>query len=401
MTERKDRRKEVETLKRIYEGERITESELHSLGDLTEIGKQFLAERKKGDNRDSLIVILGTAGFTYTELDTIFGKVQPATNEAPGLTTINGSALYERFFQPRQFLLDAVLSRGTLAMLGGRPKSGKSWLAFQLAQAIDTGLPFLGKPTTKTKVLYLCLEDGERRIHERLHIRKWKPQNTHFVFSSLPLDNEKGGGIGAGFEQLANEVKSLDAGLIIIDTLRSAISGHVDESDNAGMAAILNPLANFAHENNRAILVTHHTTKATSSEDVFNSFRGASSIRGAYDLGVILERKNKEAEATLKFESRDSEIEDMTISFNPAQGWQYEGDITRIEQIHGGRKIVKALTEMGEGSYTREDIAKHMGITPQAVGQQLHLALKDKHVQRKDGAKASNGKAIEVWSLSR
>ena len=78
-------------------------------------------------------------------------------DEAPKLTTTPGKDLYDRVYPPRQFLIDGILARGNLAMLGGRPKSGKSWLAFQLAQAIDAGMPFLGKATTKTNVLYMAL----------------------------------------------------------------------------------------------------------------------------------------------------------------------------------------------------------------------------------------------------
>jgi hypothetical protein len=213
------------------------------------------------------------------------------------------------------------------------------------------------------------------------------------VFTALPLDDGKGD-IGTGFEQITNTATSLGIGLVIIDTLRSSMSGHVDESDNAGMAAILNPLANFAHEKNVAVLINHHTTKGA-TEDVFNSFRGASSIRGAYDLGAILERKNKELEATLKFESRDAEIDDMTIKFDPTKGWQYEGGIKRIDEITAGRKVVKALSEMGGGKYSCDEIAKHIGITLQGAREQLNAALRDGHVVRTDGAKA----AIDMWSL--
>jgi hypothetical protein len=318
-------------------------------------------------------------------------------DDAPKLSTTPGKDLFDRVYPPRQFLIDGILSRGILAMLGGRPKSGKSWLAFQLAQAIDMGVPFLGKATTKTNVLYMALEDGDRRIHERLHIRRWIPQHVNFVFTALPLDDGKGN-TGTGFEQITNTATSLGTGLVIIDTLRSSMSGHVDESDNAGMAAILNPLANFAHDKNVAVLINHHTTKGA-TEDVFNSFRGASSIRGAYDLGAILERKNKELEATLKFESRDAEIDDMTIKFDPASGWQYEGGITRIEEITAGRKVVRALSDMGGGKYSREEIARHMGIVPQSAYEQLRAAMRDGHVVRTDGAKAANGKNIDMWSL--
>ena len=383
--------------KRIIDGEIITEADFVNMNGSAPIARRVYQAKSKGRPDDELAKILIDAKWVDADIKEVFGMGGERNDEAPKLTTTFGKDLYDRVYPPRQFLIDGILARGNLAMLGGRPKSGKSWLSFQLAQAIDAGVPFLGKATTKTNVLYMALEDGDRRIHERLHIRRWIPQNVNFVFTALPLDDGKGN-TGTGFEQIMNTATTLNIGLIIIDTLRSSMSGHVDESDNAGMAAILNPLANFAHDKNVSILINHHTTKAA-TDDIFNSFRGASSIRGAYDLGAILERKNKEAEATLKFESRDAEIDDMTIKFDPAKGWQYEGDIKRIDEITAGRKVVKALSDMGGGKYTRDEIARHMGIVPQSAYEQLRAALRDGHIIRTDGAKAANGKAIDMWSL--
>ena len=383
--------------KRIIDGEIITEADFVNMNGSAPIARQLYQAKSKGRPDDELAKILIDAKWVDADIKEVFGMGGERNDDAPKLTTTPGKALYDRVYPPRQFLIDGILARGNLAMLGGRPKSGKSWLSFQLAQAIDAGAPFLGKATTKTNVLYMALEDGDRRIHERLHIRRWIPQHVNFVFTALPLDDGKGN-TGTGFEQIMNTATSLGTGLVIIDTLRSSMSGHVDESDNAGMAAILNPLANFAHDKNVSILINHHTTKGA-TDDIFNSFRGASSIRGAYDLGAILERKNKELEATLKFESRDAEIDDMTIVFEPATGWRYEGDIKRIDEITAGRKVVKALSDMGGGKYSCDEIAKQMGITLQGAREQLRAALRDGHVQRKDGAKAANGKAIDMWSL--
>ena len=89
----------------------------------------------------------------------------------------------------------------------------------------------------------------------------------------------------------------------------------------------------------------------------------------------------------------------MTIKFDPAKGWQYEGDIKRIDEITAGRKVVRALSDMGGGKYTRDEIARHMGIVPQSAYEQLRAALRDGHIIRTDGAKAANGKAIDMWSL--
>src|SRR5262249_9809830 len=51
-----------------------------------------------------------------------------------------------------------------LTMLAGRPKVGKSWLSMQLALAVATGGMTLGQGVEIGRVLYLALEDSERRL---------------------------------------------------------------------------------------------------------------------------------------------------------------------------------------------------------------------------------------------
>jgi RecA-family ATPase len=55
-----------------------------------------------------------------------------------------------------------------LILLAGKPKQGKSWLALDLAFAIAAGGAVLGKiPVEQGGVLYLALEDNERRLQAR------------------------------------------------------------------------------------------------------------------------------------------------------------------------------------------------------------------------------------------
>jgi KaiC/GvpD/RAD55 family RecA-like ATPase len=314
------------------------------------------------------------------------------------LSVKSGAALFDEQFAPREFIVDGLIQRGDFVLLAGRPKSGKSWLVLQIAQAIDTGADFLGKSTIKTKVLYLALEDGERRVAERLHIRKWKPENASLTFSCLSFDDDHGAA-GPGLDQLFNTILENQFGLVIIDTLRKALSGKNDESDNAAMGAILYQIADFAHRHGVTIILTHHTTKGN-ADDPFATIRGAGAIRGAYDVGIVLQRDPKEKEAALHIESRDIDADGMTIKFDKSQGWIYEGSADALEKIRGGRRVIAAMKEMGGDNLTTTDIAKHMGISYQAVHKQLVGALDKRYVKRdiRESDK-KGGKRIDVWSL--
>ena len=306
-----------------------------------------------------------------------------------GLSIVNGAELYEKQFEPRRFIVDGLIKFGDCVLLAGRPKSGKSWLLLQLAQAVDSGMMFIGKPTTQAPILYLALEDGDRRIHERQHVRKWKPKRAAFGFGILPLNE-------GGMDQLQNAAQGYE--VIVIDTLRAACGAGVDENDNAAMGEIMQNLANFAHTSQKTIIVTHHTRKGE-SEDAFDLIRGAGAIRGAYDVGIVIQRKQNETEAVLRVESRDVEADDMTIKFEGATGWSYEGDGARINDIRAGRRVVAALREMGD-EQKLDDIAAHMEITKQAAHKQLIGAEREKLVARRSQPAASGKtKPHDVWRL--
>ena len=58
-----------------------------------------------------------------------------------------------------------------LTIFVGRPKIGKSWMLYGLAGEVAQGVPALGKYETEAgDVLYLALEDGERRMQNRMKL---------------------------------------------------------------------------------------------------------------------------------------------------------------------------------------------------------------------------------------
>jgi len=328
---------------------------------------------------------------TMTQIVTDPNELPPSVNI--GLAIKPGAALFETTFKPRQFIIDGLMKRGDCALLAGRPKSGKSWLLLQLAQCIDTGAQFISKATTKASVLYIALEDGERRIHERLHVRKWKPKQAAFTFGMLPLSD-------GGMEQLRNAAQPFD--VVVIDTLRAACGAGVDENDNAAMGQIMQDLATFAHDTEKTVIVSHHTRKGD-SEDPFDTMRGAGAIRGAYDLGMVLQRKPKEAEAVVRVESRDIDADDMTLSFDSAAGWKFEGGAGRIEEIRIGRKVLDALRTLADDGKVGVTVAEISAVTQTDVSgikRQLNQLEAAGHARREAGQGGFQSKPADRWYLA-
>ena len=79
-----------------------------------------------------------------------------------------GDQLDATVFPPLAWAVHGLIPEG-FGLLTGAPKAGKSWAVLGIALAIATGTNALGKVSTgpARPVLYLALEDGERRLQGR------------------------------------------------------------------------------------------------------------------------------------------------------------------------------------------------------------------------------------------
>ena len=84
------------------------------------------------------------------------------------LAVIDSETLMNSEFTERRFCVETLLPQG-LCMLAGAPKIGKSWMALDLALHVAKGEALWGLKVHPGTVLYLCLEDGNGRIHDRLN----------------------------------------------------------------------------------------------------------------------------------------------------------------------------------------------------------------------------------------
>ena len=109
------------------------------------------------------------------------------------LDTISADELMDKHFPPDLDLIDGLMSKG-LYILAGAPKIGKSWLVLWLAHCVSTGEPVWEFETYKCPVLYLCLEDPDRRVQKRLvDICGGQTGSIHFAVDAEAL--------GSGLEE--------------------------------------------------------------------------------------------------------------------------------------------------------------------------------------------------------
>lgn len=227
------------------------------------------------------------------------------------LNTLDAETLMNTPMPPLRFIVDGLVSSG-LHILAGSPKIGKSWLALWLALQVSKGEKLWEFTTTKSDVLYLCLEDSFARIQDRLFkITDDAPSTLQFAIMS----NRIGDGLEKQIEDFISEHQN--TGLIIIDTLqkvrdKSMPNSNVYERDYDD----INVLKTIADNHKLAILLIHHLRK-THDNDPINMISGSTGISGGADTNFILQKeKRSENGAKLICVGRDIEQRELSLEFN-------------------------------------------------------------------------------------
>ena len=151
------------------------------------------------------------------------------------------------------------------------------WLGLQVAQ----GNSIWGLPTLQCDVLYLSLEDTQRRIKDRLYnLTDSAPDNLYFAVTS--------GLIGGGLEEQITDFlpEHPATKLVIIDTLQM-IRGTGYDNTYANDYRDLSTLKRIADAHGIAIMLIHHLRKEL-ADDVFSRISGTTAISGAVDSSFTL-----------------------------------------------------------------------------------------------------------------
>jgi histidinol phosphatase-like PHP family hydrolase len=207
-----------------------------------------------------------------------------------------------------KFVIKELLPQG-LAIIGGAPKVGKSWLMLDWCVRIAKGETIWKFPTTKGTTLYVSLEDTASRLQERLLSVTDEAPNVFFTTFSFK--------IGEGLEE---QIKSFVAdhpgtALIVIDTFQM-IRNTGSEVSYASDYNEIEILKKLAEELKITILLVHHLRKQGDS-DPFNMLSGTNGLAGGVDTMFVLDKSKRcSTNATLYCSGRDIEDREIELCFD-------------------------------------------------------------------------------------
>ena len=249
-----------------------------------------------------------------------------------------------------------------LSLLAAKPKSGKSWLALQLCFSIALGMDFLNKfGTIQGQVIYLALEDSERRLKSRMQRVMASmgidqmPRNFHYQ-TEFPL-MEKCGLIA--LKALLANTKGLK--LIVIDTMNKFAPPKDKASDiYAESYRYLSMIHELTKEYQMSILLIHHTRKDAESDSPFDTILGSVGIAGCVDSMYVLTRQGQSN--VLHVKGRDVQEMELAMNFNKDTClWEYLGD-PRVLKLSEERQHIISMLKLGQ-ALSPKQIAYSLGMS--------------------------------------
>ena len=307
------------------------------------------------------------AYFGMTEKKAIIDVCRRLGIRITHLETITASSLLDKQFDPQHELVEGMLAPG-LYILAGASKIGKSWLVLQIAHCVSMGAPLWERKTQKSEVLYLALEDTERRIQNRL-IRICGGETGEIAFAT------EAEVLGRGFEeQVTNFLHDHpQAKLVIVDTLIKVREMNSRGSAYADDYATMTAFKRIADRYGITMLIVHHTRKQEAS-DIMDMISGTTGIMGCADGAMVLERPLRRVpKGSISMTGRDFQDAKISLTQNPeTMCWEFAGYTDELPEEQSD-PVLTAVAMLLDNQNLWEGTAEELRVQLQTLNPRLDL----------------------------
>jgi hypothetical protein len=243
----------------------------------------------------------------------------------------DGEWLSRQEFPPLRYAVPGIVPEGLTVPLARRRSASRGWCSTgSLAVAADDGVAVGGIPAPGARdVLYMALEDGDRRMQSRCHTllanpyRPADPIPPRFQYLTTVTPNLLMATIAAWLE-------AYQSGLVVVDTLGRALppaaTGAAPYSRDDRIMSDLKVIADAWP--GCSLLMNHHDRKAA-SPDFVDSVSGTNGIAGGADTVLALTRDRNEADGLLQVTGRDVSEGAYALTFGAGAWSWFSGGLDR------------------------------------------------------------------------
>ena len=279
---------------------------------------------------------------------------------------------------------------GKITILQGDPGNGKTMLALDIAAKLSAGepLPFSGRSVDPVNIIYQTAEDGYGdTIKPRLISAGADCSRILFI-------EEKDAPLSFADNRLESAIRSVDAGLLILDPLSAYIGNDVNLNHAIDVRKAFRLLYELADRTKCAVLVVAHINKMKGISSLYRT-SGSTDVAGSVrSIIAVGKRRNAATERILVHvktnlqklgpsliyeltdhiewkEQSDITADDLFLDLNPASDRVTKRDIAKqellellMEKDQPQAYIKEYFENMGISFRTVQDAQKELGIKP-------------------------------------
>jgi len=203
--------------------------------------------------------------------------------------------------EERRWLIDGLWAAEAVGIVGGEPKCCKSFLALDMAVAVASGAPCLGRfpPAERGRVLLFAAEDALHIVRRRLEgialaagsaLDDLDIQVITAPTLRLDLLDDR--------DRLAHTVEHLRPRLLILDPF---VRLHrIDENLSGEVAPLLAYLRELQRRHAVAVVLVHHARKGAARARAGQALRGSSEFHAWGDSNLYLRRHGDDLVLTVE-----------------------------------------------------------------------------------------------------
>lgn len=278
-----------------------------------------------------------------------------------------------------RWLLEGLFEEEGVGILGGAPKSYKTFCAMDIAFSVATATPALGKYAVRESgpVLVFCAEDQPEMVRARLdgfaiHRAKRLENAPLYVIreNALRLDTDR------DQQRLSQTVAQYRPRLLVLDPF-VRLHRTIDENSALEVSGVLAYLRELQRSLHVAILLVHHSRKANSAADQAGlSLRGSGDFHAWGQSNLYLRRRRGALE--LVIEQRNAPApEPVQLALRSGGETPPHLEVvctaSRAGELHELKGQVLEVFEQAEGPRTQEALRAELRVRTQ----RLQLALKE------------------------
>lgn len=203
-------------------------------------------------------------------------------------------------FEQPPWLIDQLWAHEAVGIIGGAPKCCKTYLALEMALAVASGRPCLGRFNVPQPgpVLLFAAEDAPLQLRARLlGLTRVRGADFQALPVFLILAQQLRLDLDLDLRRLAQAIDKYQPRLLILDPF---VRLHrLDENSAMEVSALLSDLRALQRRFRLAVMLVHHTRKSN-GEASGQTLRGSSDLHAWGDSNLYLRRSSDQIHLTVE-----------------------------------------------------------------------------------------------------